>query len=193
MLFKLLTPAACVLFCLFASACKEGKKPSVRSGPELEQRGDGLTYEPGASAPFTGTQRGYAKESRALIHACEYANGQKHGFERRWFKDNPAQMAKQIVWVKGEPAFYFEWWPNGNMKQLASQRDGSEHERENIAHGAYVKWFEDGRIKFRANYNENFRWYGNVLDYDDNGELMWDAVFHHGKYQSGHHPPDYKP
>ena len=130
---------------------------------------------------------------RALVKAKLRENGQKHGWEQRWFKENPAQMSSQILWVQGERAFYWQWWPNGNMKQLTSQRDGSDFDRESISYGSYVKWFEDGRIKFRAHYDEDFKWHGRVLDYDDNGELMWDAVFNHGKFVSGHHPPDYKP
>ena len=187
----LLLPAVSLaLVCV--TACNEEDKPSVRSGPELVQKEDKLFYEPGSNTPFTGVQRGYEKTSRALIHEVEYENGEKHGYERRWFKEKPTQLAKQMIWVRGERAFYFEWWPNGNMKQLSSQRTGEDFGRMDIAHGAYVKWFEDGKIKFRANYNEKFRWHGNVLDYDDNGVLMWDAVFEHGKYKSGYCPPDYK-
>lgn len=182
--------------CLGASACKkagESPLPTVRSGPDLEQRADRLFYEPGASEPFTGTQRGYDKETRALNHECLYVSGLREGWERRWFKEKPEQMSKQILWVQGERAFYFEYWPNGNMMQLASQRDGSDFGRDSTAHGTYVKWFENGRVKFRAHYDLEFRWHGKVLDYNDEGELMWDAVFNHGKYVSGHHPPDHKP
>ncbi len=193
MIWKPLLPAACALLSVFVIACQEEEKPKVRSGPDLVQKEDKLFYEAGASEPFTGTQRGYAGGTRALIHECEFLNGQKHGWERRWYKDKPEQMAKQIVWVQGERAFFFEWWPNGNLKQLASQRTGADHGREDIAHGAYVKWFEDGKIKFRANYNQAFRWHGDVLDYNDEGKLMWDAVFNNGKFVSGHHPEDYKP
>lgn len=190
---RFLPSAACLSLCLAVSSCREEAPPSVRSGPDLEQREDKLHYESGAAQPFTGTQRGYAKESRALIHECPYEGGLKHGWERRWFKDNPQQMSSQALWVQGERAFYFEWWPNGNMRQLTSQRDGADFGRESIAHGTYVKWFEDGRVKFRAHYNENFRWHGRVLDYDDSGELMWDAEFNQGKFVRGQHPPDYKP
>jgi antitoxin component YwqK of YwqJK toxin-antitoxin module len=188
--------ALAMLACMSVSACKksgDSALPSVRSGPTLEQREDRLFYEPGASEPFTGTQRGYEKESRSVNHECHYVNGLREGWERRWFKEKPDQMSKQILWVQGERAFFFEYWPNGNLKQLASQRDGSDVGRDSMAHGTYVKWFEDGRVKFRAHYDVDFRWHGKVLDYDDAGELMWDAVFDHGKFVSGHHPPDYQP
>lgn len=178
---------------LLLSACSKNPPPSVRSGPKLEVREGKVHFEPGATEPFTGVQRGYDKKTRLLNHECPYEKGLKHGWERRWFKDNPQQMSSQILWVQGERAFYFQWWPNGNLKQLASQHDGSAFGRDSMAHGAYVKWFEDGRIKFRAHYNEDFRWNGKVLDYDDNGTLMWDADFKDGKYVKGYHPPDYKP
>jgi antitoxin component YwqK of YwqJK toxin-antitoxin module len=185
-----------VLVAVGAGACSREGPPgplAVRSGPTLEQREDRLFYEPGAKEPFTGTQRGYNKETRTINHECHYVKGLREGWERRWFKEAPEQMSKQILWVQGERAFYFEYWPNGNLKQLASQRDGTDVGRDSMAHGSYVKWFEDGRVKFRAHYDVAFRWHGKVLDYDDSGELMWDAVFHHGKFVSGHHPPDYKP
>jgi antitoxin component YwqK of YwqJK toxin-antitoxin module len=183
----------CFISFTFFTACSKKASPSVRSGPALEQREDKLTYEPGAKEPFTGVQRGYDKETRLLNHECHYEKGLKHGWERRWFKENLQQMSSQNLWVQGERAFFFEWWPNGNLKQLASQHDGSAFGKESMAHGAYVKWFEDGRIKFRAHYNENFRWHGKVLDYDDAGKLMWDADFQKGKFVKGIHPPDYKP
>jgi hypothetical protein len=153
-------------------ACSKKELPSVRSGPKLEKREGKVHFEPGATEPFTGVQRGW---------------------ERRWFSDNPQQMSSQVLWVQGERAFFFQWWPNGNLKQLASQHDGSAFGKDAMAQGAYVKWFEDGRIKFRAHYDENFRWHGKVLDYDDSGTLMWDCDFNHGVFVKGHHPPDYKP
>jgi antitoxin component YwqK of YwqJK toxin-antitoxin module len=183
---------AAVLALVVPACQKTPEKVSVRSGPKLEQRADKLFYEAGADKPYTGVQRGYEKTSRALVHECSYVNGVKEGWERRWFKDNPAQLDKQYLWVQGECAFYWQWWPNGNMRMLASQRDGSDFGRESMAYGSFVKWFEDGRVKFRAHYDEDFRWHGRVLDYDDTGTLMWDCVFNHGKYVSGHHPPDYK-
>jgi antitoxin component YwqK of YwqJK toxin-antitoxin module len=174
-------------------ACSKKELPSVRSGPKLEQREGKVHFEPGATKPFTGVQRGYEKESRMLNHECHFDKGLKHGWERRWFSDNPQQMSSQSLYVQGERAFFFQWWPNGNLKQLASQHDGSAFGKDAMAQGAYVKWFEDGRIKFRAHYDENFRWNGKVLDYDDSGTLMWDCDFNHGVYVKGHHPPDYKP
>jgi antitoxin component YwqK of YwqJK toxin-antitoxin module len=178
---------------LLIPACSKKELPSVRSGPKLEQREGKVHFEPGATEPFTGVQRGYDKKTRMLNHECPFEKGLKHGWERRWFADNPQQMSSQILWVQGEQAFYFQWWPNGNMKQLASQHDGAAFGKDAMAHGAYVKWFEDGRIKFRAHYNEDFRWNGKVLDYDDSGTLMWDCEFKNGSYVKGYHPPDYKP
>ena len=194
-LLRLITPAALSAGLLLTlTACKEEPPPSVRSGPKLERRGDDQRYyELGAKEPFTGTQRTYAAGSRALIYECHYVNGLKEGWERRWFKDKPTQLYTDIFNVQGERAFYFEYWQNGQLRELTSQREGSAFERDSVSHGTYVKWFEDGRVKFRAHYDLDFRWHGKVLDYDDNGQLMWDAVFDHGVYVSGHHPPDYVP
>lgn len=178
---------------LLLAACGEAGKAGgekLKNGPKLEVRADGLSYEVGAEKPFTGTYRKVDKASNKLSGETQYENGLKHGWERRWFADNLDQMERQRVWVKGEPAFYWAWWPSGNLRELSAQRSGKDFGRPDIGYGSYVKWFDDGRIKFKAHYDENFLWHGHALDYDDEGKLMWDAEFKNGIYVKGVRPPD---
>ncbi|TLD69976.1 hypothetical protein FEM03_14690 [Phragmitibacter flavus] len=174
------------------SACGEGgpKGPKLVHGPSLEERADGLFYEKGAEKPFTGTQNKVDKESGKLRAETQFENGQKHGWDRRWYRDNLDQMHRQWLWVRGEPAFFWSWWPNGVMRELASQRSGKEFGRADIAYGSYVKWFDSGKIQFKARYDEKFFWQGHVLDYNDAGQLMWDGEFKDGVFVKGIRPPE---
>lgn len=169
----------------------EVDKPRPKSGPKVEVMANGLTHEVGSHKPFTGAVRYYLPESGELLREEPYTDGRKDGYARRWFRENPKQLSRQQLWVRGDPVFTWEWWPNGKLKELSSQRNGAEDfKRPDIAFGSYVKWFEDGRFKFKAHYDEHFRWHGHVIDYDDNGKLIWDAEFKHGTYVSGLRPPD---
>jgi len=172
------------------TACKTEKPRPPVSGPKLETRADGLTYKVGENQPFTGTYKSYHKTSNLLVKETPYLNGQKDGLDKRWFPENPAQLEAQRLWVRGEPMFHWRWWPNGNQREISAQRSGEKFGRADIAYGSYVKWFEDGRMKFKAIYDENFQWHGRCIDYDDTGKLMWDAEFKHGVYVSGHRPPE---
>jgi|GEM_PF-7026721 len=173
-----------------ASCGRQPDLPVLKSGPKLETREDGKAYEPGSDSPFTGTSRRVDKMSGKVTAETQYEAGRKHGWERRWFAENLDQMSRQTLWVQGEPVFFWLWWPNGQLKELSSQRSGKDFNRENIAYGSYVTWFEDGRIKFKVHFDEKFRWHGPALDYDDQGRLIWDAVFEHGIYKSGTKPSE---
>lgn len=176
---------------LFASCTKEEVKPKPRSGPEVEERADGLTYQKGEDKPFTGAVRHYQPGTGKILREELYTDGKRDGYSRRWHKDNPDQVSHQQLWVRGDPVFEWRWWPNGQLKELSSQRNGrKEHGRPDIAYGSYVKWFQDGKLQFKAHYDENFQWHGHTIDYNDAGELQWDAMFHHGTYVSGHRPPE---
>lgn len=175
---------------LVGCRAKVDKPTRPRSGPKVEVMPNGLTHEVGSDMPFTGVVRHYLPESGALLREEPYTNGQEDGYHRRWFRENPKQLSYQQLWVRGDPVFTWKWWPNGNLQELSSQRDGTDDfKRPDIAFGSYVKWFEDGRVKFKAHYDENFRWHGHVIDYDDDGKLIWDAEFKHGSYVSGLRPP----
>lgn len=173
------------------SSCKVEKPRPPVSGPKLEVRDDGLSYKVGEDKPFTGTYKSYHKTSHLLIKETSYLDGHKDGFEKRWFADKPAQLEAQRLWVRGDAMMHWRWWPNGNQREISAERNGQkDFGRPNIAYGSYVKWFEDGRMKFKAYYDENFQWHGRCIDYDDSGKLMWDAEFRHGVYISGHRPPE---
>jgi antitoxin component YwqK of YwqJK toxin-antitoxin module len=177
---------------LWLCGCEQEEPRRVlKSGPDVEVRADGLTYEVGAASPFSGAVRRYLPKSDSMITETLYADGKPDGYARRWFRENPGQLSHQQLWVRGDPVFTWRWWPNGNLKELSSQRNGlKDLGRPDIAFGSYVKWFEDGRFKFKAHYDDQFRWHGHVIDYDDEGKLMWDAEFDHGVYVSGHRPAE---
>lgn len=186
----LLLPA---LLGIALSSCKnEDPKPKPRSGPEIEVKADGLTYKKGEDKPFTGAVRHYQPATGKLLREENYTDGKRDGHSRRWHKENPDQMSHDQLWVRGDPVFEWRWWPNGQLKELSSQRNGwKEHGRPDIAYGSYVKWFADGKLQFKAYYDENFQWHGHIIDYNDAGVLQWDAEFRHGNYIKGHRPPDW--
>ena len=175
------------LLCL--TACNRTKKPRLPSGPKIEKREDGLYYEVGLLMPFNGTVKRYDKTTGAKVYECDYEKGKKDGWERRWFAEKPEQIYTQSFWVQGGPTFHWKFWPNGNLRELSSQRAGQDMGRPDIGFGTFLKFFEDGRLKFKAHYDEQFRWHGHVIDYDDQGVLMWDAIFDRGVAVSGKVPP----
>lgn len=182
----LLLPVICMSGCK-----KEEPKKFSKSGPKVEVKADGLTYEVGTAKPFTGAVRSYVPKSDILLKETLYTDGKLDGYARRWFPENPSQLSDQRLWVRGDPVFSWRWWPNGNLRELSSQRNAlKDRGRPDIAFGSYVKWFQDGKFKFKAHYNDKFQWHGHVIDYDDEGKLMWDAEFEHGVFISGHRPPD---
>lgn len=177
---------------LFLTSCdKDNPKPKPRSGPKLVVKADGLSYEEGADKPFTGAVRHFQPSTGRLLRETNYTDGKQDGHTRRWFPENPDQMSHDQLWVRGDPVFEWRWWPNGQLKELSSQRNGiKDHGRPDIAYGSYVKWFQDGTLQFKAHYDERFFWHGHVIDYNDAGILQWDAEFNHGVYVKGHRPPE---
>ena len=182
---SLLVPWLCL------SGCKKAEPVKFpKNGPKIEVKADGLAYELGSDKPFTGKVLQYLPKSASVFRETNYTLGKLDGYDKRWFRDKPSQISHQQLWVAGDPVFVWRWWPNGNLKEMSAQRNGlKEHGRIDIAFGSYVKWFEDGRLQFKAYYDLDFLWHGHVIDFNDAGKMMWDAEFNHGHYVSGYQAP----
>ena len=184
-------PILAITSALWLTHCGEtAVKPRPKSGPKLEQRVDGLYYELEAQQPFTGRSVHYQPKTDFLLKEQSFTNGLPDGYERRWFRENPKQIESERLWVRGDPMLISKWWPNGQLQEISAQREASDMGRPDIAFGSYVKFFPDGRMKFKAHYDHLFRWHGHIIDYDDEGKLMWDAQFKHGVFVSGTRPPE---
>jgi hypothetical protein len=176
----------CWLPALFAllvlGGCRPGPEPS--SGElKLEERSDGLTYEQGATAPFTGTHL-ERTESGHIRQQQDYAEGRKHGVWKLFYLDGV--LKHQIDYCGGEIIRDREWFSNGQLK-------GDEPMRNGIALGLCQFWYEDGRVRKIARVTDNLQVHGQFLELAPDGSVIADALYDRGEYVMGIRPPRGEP
>jgi|GEM_PF-6522777 antitoxin component YwqK of YwqJK toxin-antitoxin module len=164
---------------------KESAPKTPTSTPKIEVKADGLAYVVGDTDPFTGSVKKVDTKGNLLFER-PFTAGKRNGIERRFVPGEPPILELEITWKEGEKILHIDYWPNGQKKREGPMRNG-------VLFGLVQKWYEDGALRFRATYDENFKWHGHAYDRDDDRNLMWDAEFNHGKYVSGHHPADFVP
>lgn len=182
-------PSFLMLALTILVGCKKESSPAPAktepSKPKIEVKADGLAYEADSAIPFTGSVRKVDARGRLLFER-PFTAGKRNGVERRFTAGDPPVLELEITWKDGEKVLHIDYWPNGQKKREGPMRNG-------VLFGLVQKWYEDGELRFRATYDENFQWHGHAFDRDDDRKLMWDAEFNHGKYVSGHHPDDFVP
>lgn len=152
--------------------------PGFPSPSKVEVGADGLARLKKQADPYTGPVI-IADEAGKLRHYGYYQDGKLHGAEIKFYDDG--KIRRQFDYHQGEKIHHREWFPNGNRKIDAEMRNG-------IGYGSHRTWFEDGRTRWAGRFGENLRWEGHIVDYAEDGRLMWDAVFKEGKFQSGTYP-----
>ncbi|CAN5381728.1 hypothetical protein BH23VER1_BH23VER1_28190 [soil metagenome] len=174
---------------LFVGGCAENGAPGDAEEAESRRKDfthpeeirvgeDGLARREGETDPFTGAV--VIRDSDwNLRHFGFYQDGKLHGPEMRFWKDG--KVRRIYDFEAGEKVRHREWYENGNPKTDAIFVGGQ-------AQGPHRTWYEDGRPRWSGNLVGELQWDGHITDYSSEGELVWDAVYDHGKYVSGLYP-----
>lgn len=179
-LWMILVLAGSMLFSCDRGANKEKKAPlKPFPTPKRVQAGaDGLVRLNGQTEPYTGPVI-LSDEALHLRYFAYYHQGKLHGPEIRYYEDGT--MRKLFDFEHGEKVRHREWFPNAQAKTDAMMVDG-------VAYGPHRTWFEDGRPRWTGTFVEDLLWQGRIVDYSEDGKLMWDAIFDKGRYLSGTYP-----
>ena len=164
------------------SAHAEERRRDFVKESEIKVAEDGLAYVEGGKEPFTGAVITRNKEWRPLYFAYYY-EGKLHGPEMRWRPDGT--LKRIFDYHHGEMNRRREYFENGNIDMDALMEGG-----ESI--GRHLRWFEDGRVRWQGSFKPGLQWHGPIKDYAEDGTVMWDAIFDHGRYISGIYPESEK-
>ncbi|MCB1090585.1 MAG: hypothetical protein KDL87_03590 [Verrucomicrobiae bacterium] len=171
-------------------SCNEDREtstePKVRTIPfqipspsKIELGEDGVARLKGTTEPYTGTVATFDETGTKPRYFAQYLNGKLHGPEMKFYDDG--KLRREYDYNHGEKIHHREWFPNGNLKRDAAFEGGN-------AIGPHRTYFEDGRLRWSGFFIENLLWQGHIVDYAEDGTLMWDAIFEKGKYVSGTYP-----
>lgn len=135
---------------------------------------NGLSYEKGATVPFTGKAFAYFP-SGDIQTVVEYKNGLPNGEIRSWTKKDVKQVEGFVDNGKrtGTWKLYFE---SGKLqKQSVYQND--------MQNGEEIFWFENGNLKKSGNY-VNGKLNGKYTWYFENGQKQQEGYFLNNKEDS---------
>jgi antitoxin component YwqK of YwqJK toxin-antitoxin module len=164
-------------------AATPGCKPAVQAEAkplELEERDDGFTYVKGTSSRYTGTFQILSKSGHAHSHQ-DYQNGLMHGPFVLLHSDGKPK--RQVDYHHGSIVRERKWYDNGQLK-------ADEQMREGLPYGLSQFWFPDGRLQKLVTLGDNFVLHGHVLEFDESGNLVTDAIINHGKVIGGFLKPE---
>jgi len=137
-------------------------------------RKNGLSYEKGATKPFTGKAIAYFP-SGDIQTILEYKDGIPNGEIKSWYKKDIKQVEGFVDNGKktGTWKLYFE---SGKLKkQLAYQND--------IENGEEIFWFENGKVQKKGSYT-NGKLNGKYEWYYENGQKKQEGFFVNGREDS---------
>ncbi len=170
----LLPPLAALLLV----SCGAPDTPPAQESVSIQvvKKTDGLTYALGSNIPFTGEvltiTHGNSRQSSET-----YVNGQPHGLWTRYWS-NGGKPKRQQEWKNGEMIHQRQWFENGVLKEDMEMKQG-------ILFGHVRLWWPNGRIRRIAFVGEKLSPHGHVLEYNEDGTVLVDAIFHRGQFVSG--------
>ncbi len=164
------------------SADAEIRRDGFFAESDIGKRDDGLAYAVDAAEPFTGAVVTRDKEWRPRYFAYYY-EGKLHGPETRWSDDGKTKRIFDYHF--GELTRRREFYGNGKLK-LDAMMKGED------AFGRHVRYDEQGKERFIGNFGEGLAWHGHIYDIDENGKVLWDAEFDHGRFLRGIYPESEK-
>ena len=145
------------------------------SSVELEKHADGLAYLKGQSVPYTGQLITFTHGvTRQAVE--NYVEGRPHGIWLRYWSNGT--LKREQKWVHGSHVHQRQWFETGALKEEMEMKDG-------IAFGQVRLWWQDGRMRRVAFVEQGLSPHGHVLEYNEDGSVLVDAIFNHGKYLSG--------
>ena len=135
---------------------------------------NGLSYEKGASVPFTGKAFAYFP-SGDIQTILEYKDGIPNGEIKSWSKKDVKQVEGFVDNGKrtGTWKLYFE---SGKLKKQSTYQNDTEN-------GEEIFWFENGNLQKKGSYingklNGKYEWYF------ENGQKKQEGFFVNGKEDS---------
>lgn len=131
---------------------------------------------------------GFYKEGKMdSNYTIWYANGQK---KSEGFYKNGSLLGDWTEWFDNGKKNYIthhneqgpmgrtvhDWYPSGNPKSVQTYWAGPENPREEISHGTWHQWHENGELQSESNYNKGViegKWTG----WYENGSKKYEALY----------------
>lgn len=161
---------------LFASCGPSGgTAPKSSASVVIEKKTDGLVYAKDHSGPYTGEvvtfTQGISRQSLEI-----YQDGKPHGNWQRYWSNG--HLKREDKYVQGSLTHQRQWYEDGTLKGDAEMTNG-------IGHGRIRLWWPDGRLRRISLIGADLKPHGHLLEYAEDGSILTDAIFAHGKYVSG--------
>ena len=183
--------AGCFVLSLI-SGCEKPESPETseeetrpagfpRRGDIEISESDGLVRLKGETEPFSGQVVMRNKEWK-MGYVATYLDGKLHGPEIRFYPDG-VTMKRWFDWVDGEKVRHRDFYEDGQIPRDAMMKDG-------VAFGPHRRSGEDGLLRFDGTFTHSLLWHGRIRDKDENGIVLWDAIFERGQYVSGIYPKE---
>jgi antitoxin component YwqK of YwqJK toxin-antitoxin module len=151
--------------------------PIKKSGDiRIEKREDGITYVQGTNTRYTGNYLEMGRNS-VKIEEWNYQDGLLHGANLHFFAQT-GEVKRRIDYDKGVRVRKRVWFPNGQIR-------GDETWLNDQIIGLCTYWFEDGRIRKQMSLSPNFQLDGHVLEFAEDGSVLFDLIMDKGQYVSG--------
>ncbi len=166
----------------------EDRRKDFVKPEEISVAEDGLAYVMGDAEPFTGASVTRDKDWRPRYFAYYY-EGKLHGPEMRWRDDGT--LKRIFDYHHGEMNRRREYFENGNLDMDALVKWDSEKGKE-VGFGRHLLWYEDGSVRWVGSFAAGEQWHGPIEDYAEDGTVLWDAEFDHGRFISGVYPESEK-
>ncbi len=164
-----------LLGALYLVACSP--PPIKKAGViKIEKREDGITYVEGTNTRYTGSYLELGKNS-VKVEEWNYRDGLLHGANNRFF-DQSGEVKRRIDYVKGVRVRKRAWFPNGQIR-------ADESWQNDQIIGLCTYWFEDGRIRKQMSFAYGFQLEGHVLEFAEDGKVLFDLIMNNGQYVSG--------
>lgn len=163
---------------LWLGSCGDADR-TAKASIVVEKGGDGLFHASGRNEPYTGEVIRYGSGGRRAAEE-HYQNGKPDGVWRTWWGNDT--LKSELTHRDGAPVFRRLWHENGSRREETALQGDSPV-------GLWMIWHPNGRIKRQMFLEPGSKKHGQVLEYAEDGTLLWDALYEHGKYLSGKEPP----
>ncbi len=152
-----------------------GPRLKATTSVEIVKKTDGLSYAKDADAPYTGEVVTFSQGiSRVSLEI--YQDGKPHGIWQRYWSNG--KLKREEKYNLGSMSRQRQWYEDGTLKGDAEMKDG-------VGFGKITLWWPDGRLRRTSLIGADLKPHGHVLEYAQDGSVLTDAIFAHGKYVSG--------
>lgn len=168
-------------FSVLGTACEREKQWVGGATVHLEAGADGRVYEKGKGEPFTGVVT-HVNERHVRVREESYVDGVPWGEWREWWPGG-RRLKESVTWVNGSRVRERRWYSDGSRRSDSEMKDGT-------VNGWVRMWWPDGRLHRQAYLEDGMQVHGHLLEYDEDGAVLWDAIFEHGEFRSGMMPKE---